>query len=267
MIAETSTPLGTRTSIGWRAGGTADARRNLATEEAIFWSHEGTTVRLWENERSVIIGRGQYAAHETDIDHCLRERIPVVRRFTGGGAVYNGPGNMNWSIFVTRGADRGRIRFEREVFAIFRMASSVVIDALGRLGIKAWLDEPNRIVTAEGKVSGMAAFLTRERLLCHGTLLLDADIGEAQRLTTPREISTHSRYVRSRQAKMANLSISGDSFEESMKGLILEDDGHLLAAADRPQAAEIESTERLMAKYCSDSWNLGDPFMPWRENH
>ncbi len=265
MTAETSTPLGMRTSIRWRASGTADARRNLASEEAIFWSQEGTTVRLWENERSVIIGRGQYATYETDIDYCLRERIPVVRRFTGGGAVYNGPGNLNWSIFATSGTDSGRIRLERDVVAIFRMASSVVIDALGRLGIGAWLAEPNRIVTAEGKVSGMAAFLTRGRLLCHGTLLLDADIEEAQRLTTPRETSAQSRYVRSRQARMANLGISADSFGESMRDVILEDDCQLVVA-DRPETAEVESTEKLMAKYCSDSWNLGDPFVPWREN-
>lgn len=266
MSAEISIPLGLRASIRWRAGGTVDARRNLAIEEAIFWSDEGTTVRLWENERSVIIGRGQYAAYETDLGYCSREKITVVRRFTGGGAVYNGPGNLNWSIFVTRGADRGRIRFEREVSAIFRMASSVVTDALQRLGVGAWLDEPNRILTAGGKVSGMAAFLARDRLLCHGTLLLDADIEEAQRLTTPRvEPSAQARYVRSRQARMANLGISADSFAESMKEVIMGDDCGLLLAADGPQTAEIESTERLMAKYRSDKWNLGDPFMPWTE--
>ena len=239
---------------------TVDVRRNLAIEEAIFWSNQSVTVRLWENQRSVIIGRGQYAQFETDLDYCMANKIPVVRRFTGGGTVYNGPGDVNWSFFVTSAVESGMVRFERGVREIFRMASAVVVAALKRLGIIAWLDEPNRILTAEGKVSGMAAFLTRDRLLCHGTLLLNADLVEAQLLTKPRELPVESRYVRSRPAGMANLGVEADAFAKALGEVLSAHHGVAPAWKGEVEIVESELADELMSKYNSQSWNLGDPF-------
>jgi lipoate---protein ligase len=235
-----------------------DAHKNLALEEAIFWSNEGVTVRLWENQRSVIIGRGQYAAFETDLDYCESQKIPLVRRFTGGGAVYNGPGNVNWSFFLTDGVGPGRLRFERGVREIFGMGAEVVVEALGRLGIRAWLDPPNGIVTAEGKVSGMAAFLTKGRLLCHGTLLLNADLEEAQRLTKPRDVSAANRYVRSRHVIIANLGVGVGAFGRALKEVVEARTGD--GTPPGLNGAELEMADKLASKYKNPEWNLGDPF-------
>ncbi len=239
---------------------TVDVRRNLAMEEAIFWSNQCVTVRLWENQRSVIIGRGQYAPFETDLDYCTSNAIPIVRRFTGGGAVYNGPGDINWSFFVTSEVDSGKVRFERGVREIFGMASAVVVEALHRLGIRAWLDEPNRILTEEGKVSGMAAFLTRERLLCHGTLLLNADLEEAELLTMSKKLPGESRYVRSRHARMANLGVKSGAFAQALREVLSERAGVASSWIGELKGAEVEMADGLMPKYNSQSWNLGDPF-------
>ena len=260
MVLERRAPIQKLPSARWLEIPTVDVRRNLAMEEAIFWSNQGIAVRLWENQRSIIIGRGQYAPFETDLDYCTANEIPVVRRFTGGGAVYNGPGNLNWSFFVTSAVDSGMVRFERGVREIFRMASAVVAEALKRLGVTAWLDEPNRILTAEGKVSGMAAFLTRDRLLCHGTLLLDADLVEAQLLTKPRELPVESKYVRSRPAGMANVGVDSGAFGRALREVLTGRDGVASAWSGEVENAEIELADGLMTKYSSRSWNLGDPF-------
>ena len=98
--------------------------------------------------------------------------IPIVRRFTAGGTVYNGPGNLNWSLFVAKGLGSGTLRYESSPHAIFRSASRPLLSALAASGVDAWLDPPNRILTKEGKISGMAAYVSRKGFLCHGTLLV-----------------------------------------------------------------------------------------------
>ena len=80
-----------------------DPFSNLALEEVLFTGLHYPTLRIWENQRSVVIGRAQLARAEADLEYCHRTSAPVVRRFTAGGAVYNGPGNLNWPFFVPRG--------------------------------------------------------------------------------------------------------------------------------------------------------------------
>lgn len=235
-----------------------DAHTNLALEEAIFTLNESRTVRVWGNERSVIIGRAQLAKFETDMEYCENERIPVVRRFTAGGAVYNGPGNLNWSIFLRNGSAVGKTGVGDGARDVFRTSASIIVEALRRLGIQARLEEPNRIVTEEGKVSGMAAYLSRERVLCHGTLLLRANLEEASALTTPRRIQIDPKYVRSREARMANLGIKESSF---IRGLweVLQDGSDEDSGLDELSGEELQLAERL-TKYRDREWNLGDPF-------
>ncbi len=81
------------------------------------------------------------------------------------------------------------------------MAADLVVEAAASCGVRAWLEEPNRILSADGKVSGMAAYLSRDGLLCHGTLLLDADLEEAAALTQPSGVELERRYTRSRAMK------------------------------------------------------------------
>lgn len=235
-----------------------DAHTNLALEEAIFTLNESRTVRVWGNERSVIIGRAQLAKFETDMEYCENERIPVVRRFTAGGAVYNGPGNLNWSIFLRNGSAVGKTGVGDGARGVFRTSASIIVEALRRLGIQARLEEPNRIVTEEGKVSGMAAYLSRERVLCHGTLLLRANLEEASALTSPKRIQIDPKYVRSREARMANLGIKESSF---IRGLweVLQDGSDEDSGLDELSGEELQLAERL-TKYRDREWNLGDPF-------
>ena len=239
--------------------GAAGAYANLALEEALLRENRALILRLWGNERSVIIGRAQLALFETDVERCARDGIPIVRRITAGGAIYNGPGNINWSLFVGREFSAGRIRYLWGVHDIFRMAADVVVKAAAACGVETWLEEPNRILSADGKVSGMAAYLSREGLLCHGTLLLNADLTEASSLTQPAEAQLEKRYTRSRAMKIANTGIRSDAFIVSMRGVV-EDETRGKIEPGRPTDPELSRMASLMPKYGDPVWNLGDPF-------
>lgn len=242
------------------ADGADDAYASVAMEEAILAHNDGLTVRVWNNERSVIIGRAQLACYETDVGYCAAEGIPIVRRITAGGAVFNGPGNLNWSLFIGREFSRGSIRYVWGVREIFRMSASLVTRAIELCGVRAWLLEPNRIVSSEGKICGMAAYVSRTGLLCHGTLLLDADLEEARRLTEPVRVDLERQYTRSNPAKMSNIGIGAVSFMNSLKGVVAQETGAELETS-QPGEEEIKSMSRLLQRYRTPEWNLGDPFM------
>jgi len=239
--------------------GTSGAYSNLALEEAMLRTNRGLLLRVWTNEKSVIVGRAQLAQYETDLDRCAREGIPVVRRVTAGGTVYHGPGNANWSLFVGREFSSGGLRYIWGVGELFKMAAGLVTEASGRCGVSTWLDGPNRILSKEGKVSGMAAYVSREGLLCHGTFLLSADLDEAKRLTEPADRQLERRYTRSRSMKMANTGIGLASFIASMRDVVAEKIGRELDV-DQTRTDEKRAMESLIEKYRSPAWNLGDPF-------
>lgn len=233
---------------------------SLALEEALFLRNEGLILRVWENSESVIIGRAQLARFETDVGYCQAHGIPIVRRITAGGAVYNGPGNVNWSLFVARGVDSGSLRYESSPHAIFRSASRPLLAALAESGVEAWLDPPNRILTADGKISGMAAYVSRKGFLCHGTLLAGADLRRVKALTTPSVEAIGRKYTRSHDMKTANVALDVDSFIHTLVST-LADETNLALDEATPEAKELELMRELLAtRYSDEAWNLGDPF-------
>ena len=237
-----------------------DPYADFALEEAIFRGLNRVTARVWRNNLSVIIGRAQLASLETDLAYCTKKRIPIVRRFTAGGAVYNGPGNINWSLFIPAWFDGSGLAFERDPRGVFRLASSVVVRALRNCGVESRFDLPNRIVNEEGKTCGMAAYISNRGLLCHGTLLASADLKEVERVTTPLREVAEQRYVRSNPAKMANTRVRYETFLREMK-TVLEESGGCPFEASQPSAEELEMAKMLYdERYGRDDWNLGDPF-------
>jgi len=241
-------------------GSHLDAFANFALEEALYLENEGLLLRVWENEESVIIGRAQLAEFETDVAYCEENRIPIVRRFTAGGAVYNGPGNINWSLFVSRAVHTPSLRYVSDPRAVFRVASVPLLSALSSLDVKAHLEPPNSIVTSAGKVSGMAAYVSRDGFLCHGTLLTSADLQRVKSLTTPSPQPLERRYTRSRDVKTANSKLDSDSFIHTLVTTIGDETGLKLEYTEPTEGEESTARRLLREKYSKDAWNLGDPF-------
>jgi lipoate-protein ligase A len=232
-----------------------DPYSNVALEEVLFTGLRVPTLRVWSNQRCVVVGRAQLAAAETDVGYCGRNSVPVVRRFTAGGAVYNGPGNMNWSFLVPRAQEGGRPALG-DANGVFSSFAAKVVQALRSCGAECEFRPPNAIFDGRGKVSGMAAYISSRGVLCHGTLLVAADLAEVESLTRPRGGALLPRYPRSRAARVSNCGVDPARFAAELAR----------ASGFGPEAggltaAEEESVGSLVAsKYSRDSWNLGDPF-------
>ena len=229
-----------------------DPYSNLALEEALFTEVEVPTLRVWENQKSVVIGRAQLAKYETDLEYCKERSIPVVRRMSAGGAVFNGRGNLNWSFFVRRNhVAPGPLGNAKAVFNTF---AAIVNGALRRCGVGSEFVPPNTLLAKGGKICGMAAYMSKEAVLCHGTLLIHADLKEVQRLTRPSTEVIARRYPRSKFAKVSNCEVRRSEFVSELAGSWagFEKGGW--------SPAEKRTWSRLVGKYMSDEWNLGDPF-------
>lgn len=147
--------------------GSTDPAYNLAFEEYVLaHRREGTYLMLWQNANTVVIGQNQNAEAEIDPAFVEAHGIRVVRRTTGGGAVYHDLGNLNYSFITGAGEEDG--------FAVRRFIGPVV-RALRALGLDAEASGRNDILVEGRKVSGTAQRVLRGRILHHGTLLFDSD--------------------------------------------------------------------------------------------
>ena len=150
---------------------------NLAVDEAILNAVlEGRappTLRLWRNDRSVIVGRFQRVCDEVDLDLCMRMGIGVVRRVSGGGAVYQDLGNLNYTIALT---DGHRLIKVLTVAESYKVLCSWLQRALKLMGLNPEFKAPGNILINGRKVSGSAQLRRRGGILHHGTLLVNADL-------------------------------------------------------------------------------------------
>ena len=170
-----------------------DPHYNLAFEEVVLERRrEGDYLMLWQNRSTVVIGQNQNTEEEIDRDFVDAHGIDVVRRMTGGGAVYHDLGNLNYS-FITDAGDAGALTLER--------FTRPVVEALRGLGLEAEASGRNDILVRGRKVSGTAQRLVGGRILYHGCLLFDADpamVAGALRADPEKFSSKSTKSVRSR---------------------------------------------------------------------
>ena len=143
--------------------GSQDPFYNLAFEETVLRSRRsGEYLLLWQNDNTIVIGQNQNAEGEINRAFVEAHQIHVVRRTTGGGAVYHDLGNLNYS-FITDVGDAERLTMER--------FTRPIVEALQGLGLQAEASGRNDILVEGRKVSGTAQRLLRGRFLYHGTPL------------------------------------------------------------------------------------------------
>lgn len=138
---------------------------NLAAEEFFFSRKEEDFLLLYRNEPSVIVGSNQAVLNEVDPDFCIENNIRIVRRLSGGGAVYHDPGNFNYSFIHGKTDAPLSPRF-----------LDPVVQALHTMGIPVEVRKRKDLWLGEFKVSGTASHLSGGRELHHGTLLYDTDL-------------------------------------------------------------------------------------------
>ena len=160
---------------------------NLAIEEPVFY--------LWQNRPSVIVGANQEINTEVNMA-CLQEnQIDLVRRVTGGGAVYHDLGNLNYTI-VGNSED-----LEKD----YPEYTQYMIRSLQMLGVPATLSGRNDILVDGRKVSGFAKRVCKKRLMVHGTLMYDVDIETLTNALNPSNDKLKTKGIASVRSRVANL--------------------------------------------------------------
>lgn len=153
---------------------TYDPFYNLSIEEAILRSvgkgHSPNTIRFWCNSSCIIVGFSQHVESEVKIDVCRKMKIPIVRRFTGGGTVYQDLGNLNFSVIV----NRGHSLFSNDIIKSYEVVARGVMKGMELLGLEATFSV-NEILLNNKKISGMAGANQFGACIRHGTLLVDTD--------------------------------------------------------------------------------------------
>ncbi|OGD48665.1 hypothetical protein A3K69_05695 [Candidatus Bathyarchaeota archaeon RBG_16_57_9] len=158
-----------------------DPHLNLALEEALLrlhgQSHHHATVRFWRNPRAVVLGRGQRAEEEVNLEYCGERGITVCRRMSGGGTVYHDEGNLNVSLLVPRSA----LPPEAGIKAVCASICGAFAESIRECGVDGVECLDTNITHMGRKVSGSAAYFTRDSLLYHSTLLHSANLEDLER--------------------------------------------------------------------------------------
>jgi lipoate-protein ligase A len=233
-----------------------DPALNLALEEYALrrLPAEHDYLLFYINEPSIIIGKNQNTHEEINSAYVEKHGIHVVRRLSGGGAVYHDLGNLNYS-FITN--DDG------QSFHNYLKFTEPVVRALRRLGVRAELTGRNDIQVGERKISGNAQFATKGRMFTHGTLLFDSDIGSVAAALNVDPGKIQSKGIKSIRSRVANISeflpqpMSIEAFRTALLESIFG-----CAAAEVPKVRlserDWEGIRKLAAeRYRSWDWNYG----------
>lgn len=152
-----------------------DPALNLALEEFLVGRFGGgeTILLFYINDPAVVIGRNQVPHVEVNMHQLQQRQVTIVRRISGGGAVYHGPGNINFSLIEAHGA---------APFPSPGDAVRPVLDALQTMNFPARLNDRHDILVDGRKVTGTAQYRAQGKCLTHGTLLVSADLERLQQM-------------------------------------------------------------------------------------
>ncbi|WP_033580636.1 lipoate--protein ligase [Priestia aryabhattai] len=232
-----------------------DPRINLAIEEYALKHLDinETYLLFYINEPSIIIGKNQNTIEEINTKYVEDQHIHVVRRLSGGGAVYHDKGNLNFS-FITK--DDGNS------FHNFKKFTEPVLEALKKLGVNAELSGRNDLMAEGRKISGNAQFSTKGRMFSHGTLLFDSEIENVVSALKVKKDKIESKGIKSIRNRVANISefleqkVTVEEFREMLLRYIFEGEENIteykLTEKDWETIHQI-SKER----YQSWDWNYG----------
>lgn len=197
--------------------GNTDPHLNLALEEYALrnFSADHDYLLFYINEPSIIIGRNQNTLEEINQQYVTANNIHVVRRVSGGGAVYHDFGNLNFS-FITNHDSKSLNNFKK--------FTAPVIKVLQQLGLDAELKGRNDILVTEKKISGTAQFSTGKRMISHGTLLFNTNLGEVANALNVKMSKIVSKGHKSVRSRVANISefLKNPMEIEQFRKLLLE---------------------------------------------
>ena len=231
-----------------------DPRYNLALEQFVFNSldRSHSYFMLWQNHNSIIVGKHQNTMAEINAAFVNEHKISVIRRLSGGGAVYHDLGNLNFT-FITDAGINNAVNFIDFCLPVQK--------ALVSFGVPAEISGRNDMTVEGKKISGNAQYVKQGRVMHHGTLLYDSDLEALSKALNVDAGKIESKGIKSIKSRVANIrpymktDMPVGEFWIALKK-------HLFAAFDMKEykmsageEAEIEKIKENI--YSQWSWNYG----------
>ena len=210
---------------------------------------------LWQNEPTIVIGKHQNTLKEINMNFVQNNNINVVRRNSGGGAVYHDLGNINFT-FITK--------YDEKHLLDFKTFTNPVVYSLGKLNVKAELSGRNDILIDGRKISGNSQHIYKDRFLHHGTLLFNSELENLVKALNVDNDKILSKGIESIKSRVTNIKehVKEDIFMEEFKEILIEN----IFIWNKSSLKEynltsdhINEIEKLMKeKYMTWQWNYGE---------
>ena len=225
---------------------------NLAMEEYFLKNTNEDIFLLWQNENSIIVGKNQNTLSEINYDYVKENNIKVVRRLSGGGAVFHDLGNINFTF----------ISCNDNSFSDFKKFTMPIVEALKELNVHAEFSGRNDLLIDGQKFSGNAQYNYKNKVMHHGTLLFSSEINNLSNALKVKPSKFQGKSVKSVKSRVTNISSHLDKkmtvleFKDYLMDFInkRDENSHFYELNDK----DVESINKLVEeKYSTWEWNFG----------
>jgi lipoate-protein ligase A len=226
---------------------------NMAAEEYLLKNFNVDSFMLWRNNNAIIVGKHQNTLSEINVDYVKEKQIKVVRRLSGGGAVFHDLGNLNFT-FIQKGEEGKLVDFKKY--------TNPIIDILKKLGVDAKFEGRNDITIDGKKFSGNAEHVYRDKILHHGTLLFTSNMKDVSDALKVNPLKFKDKAVKSVRSRVTNISdhlkepLDLDTFTNMIMEHIME-----MYPEAKPYDFSDEDKKNIQKladdKYSTWDWNFG----------
>ena len=232
---------------------TTDPYFNLAAEEYILKRIPENTFGVWQNHNAIIVGKHQNTLAEINLPFVQKRNISVVRRLSGGGAVFHDMGNLNFTFTQT---------VEGDNLIDFKRYTEPIIELLRTMGINARFEGRNDLTINGMKFSGNAMHIWKNKVLHHGTLLFSSDIPDLSAALKADPTKFRDKAVKSIRSRVTNIAehlpkpMTVKEFARAFEDFILKRNPEpQLVTLSEEDIREIRNMVK--EKYQTWDWNFG----------